>query len=348
MSAITLDQLLALNDEIAALVRAGVPLEKNLGLLGEEMPGNLGYLATMISDRAMRGESLEHIIATESSQFPPVYRAVIEAGQRAGRLPAALESLTGTIRRLNETRRTVLVSALYPLMVLILICLFFAFFTMKIAPALQKSFADFNLPNQIFFQWLTFVGKYAPYWGLIVPAVLLLLAAWFWWQSSRTSWIDGHGIGWLIEKLPWIGAMIANSRNAAFTEMFSTLITHQVPMHEALVLAADSVGSSQLRVAVQQVAENMQAGRSLAENDGLAAFPPLLRWMIPAATSGKLRLTPLDRAAAMYRHRAEHLADTIRVYVPILMVAVVAGGMTLCYTLCLFAPYAAMLRTLAR
>jgi len=348
MSAITLDQLLALNEEISALVRAGVPLEKNLGLLGGEMPGELGEVATMIAVRAARGESLERIIAEQSGQFPPVYRAVIEAGQRAGRLPAALESLAGTVRRLSETRRAVLVSALYPLFVLMLIWSFFALFTAWIAPTLYDSFKGLEVPGQAFFRGLTVIGKSAKFWGPAGPIAMLLLAAWFWRRSNQATWIDGRGIGWFLEKLPWIGTMIACSRNAAFTEMFATLLAHQVPMHEALVLAADSAGGADLRAAVRQAAENMRAGRSLAENDGLAAFPPLLRWMIPAATGQNLLLPALNRAAAMYRHRAEYLAETIRIYLPMLMIVVVAGGMTPCYTLCLFAPYASMLRNLAR
>jgi type II secretory pathway component PulF len=142
--------------------------------------------------------------------------------------------------------------------------------------------------------------------------------------------------------------MIANSRNAAFTEMFSTLLAHEVPLHDALVLAADSAGGSQLRIAARQAAENLRAGRPLIESDGLSALPPLLRWMIPAAAGRKLMLPALNRAAAMYHHRAEYLADIIRVYLPLVLVVVVAGGMTLCYALCLFAPYTSMLRSLAK
>ena len=37
---VTLEQLLALNDEMAALVRAGIPLERGLVDLGREVPGN--------------------------------------------------------------------------------------------------------------------------------------------------------------------------------------------------------------------------------------------------------------------------------------------------------------------
>jgi hypothetical protein len=114
-----------------------------------------------------------------------------------------------------------------------------------------------------------------------------------------------------------------------------------------MVLAADSSGSSQLRRATRTAAESLRAGRSISVGDGLSAFPPLLRWMIPAAAGEKLLLPAIDRASAMYRHRAEFLAETIRVYMPVVMVVGVAGFMTLCYTLCLFAPYTAMLRSLA-
>jgi general secretion pathway protein F len=93
---ITLDQLTALNDEIAALVRSGVPLETNLAEIGEDLPGTLGKITMLLAQRASRGESLPQLIAECSAQFPPVYRAVVEAGLRAGRLSAALESLSGT------------------------------------------------------------------------------------------------------------------------------------------------------------------------------------------------------------------------------------------------------------
>ena len=53
MSRVTLDQLLALNDEMAALVRAGIPLEQGLTALGHEAPGKLGLLATRLADEAL-------------------------------------------------------------------------------------------------------------------------------------------------------------------------------------------------------------------------------------------------------------------------------------------------------
>ncbi len=88
--AATLEQLAALSDEMAALVRAGVPLEQGLEALGGELPGRSGELATLLASRMDAGEGLPQILADEDERFPPVWRAVVEAGFGSGHLCAAL------------------------------------------------------------------------------------------------------------------------------------------------------------------------------------------------------------------------------------------------------------------
>ncbi len=115
VGAVTLEQLIALNDEIAALVRAGVPLEHGLGRLADDLPGRLGQLSARIAERLERGEPLDKVFADPDMRIPPVYRAVVEAGMRTGRLPAALESVARSTRWLSECRRMVAGAFVYPL-----------------------------------------------------------------------------------------------------------------------------------------------------------------------------------------------------------------------------------------
>ncbi len=79
-----LDDLIALNDEIAALVRAGVPLESGLAAVGAEMPGRLGKVATAWAARTARGEPLDQAIMQDAGQLPAAYRAVVQAGLAPG------------------------------------------------------------------------------------------------------------------------------------------------------------------------------------------------------------------------------------------------------------------------
>jgi general secretion pathway protein F len=90
---ITIDQLLALNAEIAALTRAGVPLERGLLIASRELRGRLGKIAGTLGRRLSRGEGLVEALEGEGRSIPPLYRAVVEAGARSGQLPVALEGM---------------------------------------------------------------------------------------------------------------------------------------------------------------------------------------------------------------------------------------------------------------
>ena len=59
-SALALEQLIALDDEIAALVRMGVPVERAIGVLGEDMPGRLGETPGATCVEAIRSAGFGH------------------------------------------------------------------------------------------------------------------------------------------------------------------------------------------------------------------------------------------------------------------------------------------------
>ncbi len=145
--ALSLDDLIALNTEIGALVRSGVPLQSGLAELGADLPGRLGQLVAELAEKTARGEPLETAILADADSLPPAYRAVVEAGVRAGRLPAALEAVAASARRLAETSRTAAMAAIYPLMVILAAWCGMVFFAVVVAPQLATSFADFDVPG---------------------------------------------------------------------------------------------------------------------------------------------------------------------------------------------------------
>jgi type II secretory pathway component PulF len=342
MVPITLDQLIALNDEIAALARAGVPLEQGLSALGGDMPGRLGAMASTLADRANRGEPLLQVLADPSLRLPPVYRSVVEAGLRTGRLPAALESLAAALRRLAEARRAVLAAALYPLMVLLLACCAFAFFCHLIAPRIWAGLEMIQVPGRFAFFPLVWLGQSAVYWGLLFPVAILVLAL-AWWHRSRRALILMPG--WshaLFDWLPWIGPTLEISRTAAFTEVLALLLESRVPLHEGIVLAAESCGDRRLLKAARRMSAALLRGETAAAAS--SGFPPFLRWLMGAGERQEAMLPALRHASESYRRRAQYQADLTRVLLPSLLTIVIGGGATLLYALAYFVPYTSMLR----
>src|SRR5262245_37802471 len=143
--AIALNDLIALSDEMAALAKSGVPLERGLLNLGQDIPGQLGRTTRRLAERLERGDSLSQALAAEEGSFPRVYRTVVQAGLKSGHLPIALEGLAVAARRLAELRRAVGLAIIYPLVVFLLAYGLFLFFIVNLAPEIQRAYDSFQI-----------------------------------------------------------------------------------------------------------------------------------------------------------------------------------------------------------
>jgi type II secretory pathway component PulF len=341
----TLDDLLALNEEIAALVRSGVPLEAGLAAIGSDMPGRLGQTATAWAERAARGESLDQAILQDAGSLPPAYRAVIQAGLRAGRLPAALEAVATSARRLIETRRAVMVAVLYPLLVLLVAwgCAFF--FTRTVAPTLAVTFRSFHVPGYGFVAALVSIGRWGWYWVPVFPILVALFLAMWWTASARAGTLHSRAV-WPLGWLPWVGPMLRWSQTAAFLDILALLIENHTPLEEAVLLAGDASGDPQTVRIAQQLATTLRQGKTRPAQ-GEPAFPPLITWLMLAAGRDGALLPALSHAASAYHRRARHQSELLRVFLPVALTVVVCGSVTAVFALSLFIPYATMLRTMS-
>jgi type II secretory pathway component PulF len=335
----TLNDLIALNDEIAALVRAGVPLEAGLAELGGDLPGRLGQFTTILAERTARGESLAQAIAGDAGKLPSAYRAVVEAGVRAGRLPAALEAVAVSARRMSETCRLTAIAALYPLLVILVAWFGLLFLACVLAPRLAAMFLAFDVPGRWFFDVLTRAGNSAWYWGPIVPAIVLLLVVAWGIVQTEGRWAER-----LVSWVPWTGRMLRYSRMATFLEVLTLLIENQTPLPEAVILAAEASGDPPTLRLARQVADTLQNGQTHLAGD--ATLPPLINWLLLAAGRDDALLPALRHAAAAYHRQARHQSDLLRLLLPIFLTIAVGGTVTALYVLAVFAPYVAMLRSM--
>ena len=346
---ISLDQLIALNDEIAALVRAGIPLELGLKHIGGDMPGRPGTLAATLSAELEGGQTLVEVLKSHSESFPPIYRAVVTAGVRAGNLSAALESVAGCARRLTEVRQLVVASSVYPLIVFLLAWGLFLFFLKKITPVFLSAFQDFDAPGTSLLEQLAPLGDSMHYWGPAVPAVVLLLAAVWFRSTSRANLIGSRPMDCLMACVPFLGAMLRSFRVAAFTDILTLLASHDVPLDEAVVLAAESVGDRRMMDASRDVANAIGRGEQFSlRSTGNSPFPPFLDWLIQSGQQRGALLPALRHASDSYYRRAFRQASMARTLLPSSMVAIVGGGVTLVYAMMLFGPWVSLLYSLGK
>lgn len=343
IGAVSLDQLIALNDEMAALARAGVPLDRGLLAVGRELRGRSGELATRLGGRLERGEGLDAAMEAEGRGLPRFYRAVVAAGLRSGRLTKALEGLAVYAREFAETRRAIGLALLYPALVLILASSLFAVFILFVTPKITEAFATFRLGRMRSMDLFDWLAAHPWIWIPAVPAGVLGLVAWWIW-SGRAARITPGRLGGLFRWVPGLGTVLASSQAADFADLLALLVENGVPLDEGMTLAAEATGSAPLRRSVALLAEGLRRGESPASllKGRPAALPGMLAWVLAGAGGGGPLAPALRHAAETYRVRARRRAEAIQAVLPTLLICVVGALAAALYTLAVFGPITAL------
>jgi general secretion pathway protein F len=327
------EQLIALNDEIAALIRSGIPLELGLREFGGDSRGGLSRISSQLSECMSRGESLPEALAAEENRFPRAYRAIVEAGLRAGRLPAALEAVSSFTWEMLDFRRELGLAALYPLTIFALAYGMFLLFLAEIVSRYQSAFETFRIPLTGLLQFFVTIRDSMAMWAWILPVVILIAICWL------MAALRGSGG---FSAFPFVG--VKHYRFAMFAELLAVQIEHSITLPEGIVLSAEATGSPAMKESARLLADHVSQGGNMTSQPALAgAFPPFLRWlMIDGERQGKLSHA-LRLAAEMYRRRATNSLIWFKTLFPVLTGLFIGGGIVLLYALGLFMPFIEML-----
>jgi type II secretory pathway component PulF len=342
---VTLADLIALSEEMAALVRSGVPLERGLLNRGQDIPGQLGRTTRRLAQCLERGEDLPQALAGEEGAFPRVYHVVVQAGLKSGRLPVALEGLATAARRLSDLRRALGLAVVYPLAVLLLAYGLFVFFATKLAPQFQQAYEGFNFDRHPLLDGLAWLGESAAWWGPVLPVLLLLFGLIWWRQSGQAMLVNPTRVAGLLGWVPWVGKLLVYSRGAMFAEVLALLLEHGLPLDEALLLAGEASGDPDTTASTTRLAEAIRNGQPLEQH--VTTLPPMLAWLLATQQQQAALVTAARHAADGYSWQAAHQAEKVRLLFPVLATLFVAGLVSLLYALMLYVPWSHLLRGLA-
>jgi general secretion pathway protein F len=321
-SAITLEDFVALNDEIAALARAGVPLGKGLLELGSDVPGRVGRIATEVGRRLERGETLEQVVARSPELFPPAYRAVIEAGVKVGRLPAALEGLSHTARRAAQMQRSIGLAMLYPLFLLGLAYVLFVFWVITLAPAMGGAMLSLDPASAPFWNAVAAACEQSWWWAPLLPLLFVSWLVWQWWRSRQVArGVELHPLlSWGVVWRVW--RMRQCTRLAAMADLLALLVEYGVGLPQAVALAGEASGDRGLRTTSRDMSERLARGEQAFSGAG---FPPFLGWVLgPGNRSGDLPAV-LRRTRDTYRDEAQRHSQWLTTFAPVVMTAIIGG-----------------------
>lgn len=327
---IRLDDLIAINREIAAIVKAGVPLELGLRTFAGGLPSRLGRLADRIANRLSQGETTTRAFQLEGLSVSPVYSAVIDAGLESGRLPEVLEAVARSAEVLQETRRHLQLALVYPLVVCLLGYALFGFFITQIVPFYLATADDFGTGDDFVFRMLKEMRDTSSIWGWAIPlvAVTVVILSRFWLR--RRGLFRSFTMGQVLAR-------------AQFADLLQIQIAQGLPIGPSFRRAADATGDRHLSRLADSVCRDLDQGIPLSQAISQAStLPAMMRWMIATGASQGTLVKSLDLLRDSYCRRALRQAQILRIWLPALFTLVIAGGFALLYGILFFLPLRAL------
>lgn len=343
LRAATLDDLADLNREIAALVRARLPLEEGLAEVARDFDGGSGTWAGRLAAAMSQGLTLGEAIDAQGASFPPAYGAVVRAGLRSGNLAAALDGFADSAARVADLRLIAAQAAVYPLLVAIVAWFVF----ISAIGVLLPSYHAIDVPLSYWADAIELSPRVL--WGLVavVPIVLVLFAA-MWWR--RSAYYGGTSPSpSLFRWIPGASRSLLLMGQANFAELLHLLLVSHVDLPTALHLAAGASGAEPMQPAADSLAASISAGQAIEENSSaLRGLPPLVRLALLSKLAPPRLVSALAAAASGYRERAASWIRYVAIVFPVALTLLLGVFIVGICVVLVFQPYTALLHELTR
>ncbi|NJC33281.1 general secretion pathway protein F [Sphingomonas jejuensis] len=282
--------------QLATLAQVS-PLEESLRTISRQTEqAHVRRVVGAVHAGVVEGRRLSDAMAREAKSFPPLYRAMVNAGESSGTLPAILERLAELQERQAQIRGKVLTAIAYPTVLAAVAMLVVISLMVFVVPRVVEQFEDF--------------GQTLPLLTRIVIGISDLLVDWWWaillvvggivlltWQALKTPATRLRFDAALL-RLPLIGRLTRDLHAARMSRTLSTMVASRLPLIDGLALTVGTINNRALRLASEEIVEAIRGGGSLsAALRRAAVFPPLLVYLAASGeSSGRLDIM-LERAA---------------------------------------------------
>ena len=284
----------------------------------------------------MEGRRLSDAMALQGQAFPPLYRAMVSAGEASGALQPILERLADGLERDQEVQGKVITALVYPAVLAVValgvICALMVF----VVPKVVDQFDSMHQTLPLLTRLVIGVSHLMRDWGWLM--ILLIVAGGAGGGLALRNPAVRLKADTLILKLPLIGRLTRDLHGAKMARTLSTMIAAGLPVLEGLTITARTVSNRRLRMATETMAEAVREGGGLSAAMRRAdVFPPILVYMTASGESSG-RLEPmLDRAADyLDREFATFTAVMLSLLEPAIIV--VMGGVVALIVLSILLP----------
>jgi type IV pilus assembly protein PilC len=332
-------EFLVFNQELATLLKAGMPLVQSLDLLKRRVTSPI-FKAVLedVHEKVRSGTSLSDAFMAHGDLFPRVYTASLLAGERSGNLEAVLRRYVEYTKIITSIKRKTISALIYPAILVTLAIGLVNIIVLKVVPAFADYYAGFGAELPIATRVIVTASDILrTYFFFILAAVVGTIAAVVTWVRQPGQKARAHR---LMLSLPMLGDVARKFATSQMARTLATLLGGGLPLVNALDIASKSIGNQYMAAQLEIVVARVREGESFAAAlDARKAFPDVAVKMAEVGESTGALQDMLNTVADFYD---EEIGTTMERFVtlvePILLVfmGIVIAGLLLALYMPLF------------
>ncbi len=336
--AISRSEFLLFNQQLAAITRAGIPLERGLHELSKEITSrSMRKLIDGIADDLEAGVSIEKAFEKRQKHFPPLYSKILKAGVETGRLSEMLTSLNRHISMSNQTRRIVFEATAYPAVILALAAVIISIVFMFIIPQFKNVLTEMvsGRLNPVTMLFFTLSEHVLSFW-ISVGIVVGVIIAGYIMLSTFTAGRRFKETVFL--RLPVFGRLYHSSILSKMSEAMAMLVAAGSAMPNCFRLSANASGSEKLILESEIIARQIEEGVNLLEAGQFCkVIPRLFLYSVQLGSQRNELQDNLYSLGQMYTEQARCGQSRLQVVLlPVMLIVV--GGFIAMAVLAIFLP----------
>lgn len=332
--AVSTEKFLLFNQELLALVRAGLPIVQSFDIMLERQKDKrFREILTEIREKLTSGVALSDAFAAYGNLFPPIYSTSLRAGERSGDLEGVLRRFLKYQKMIVALRKKVVGALVYPSILVFLSGTMIFVMVTYVIPKFAEFFTGFGAELPWFTQFaINFANGLRNNLLLVIASVILTAILLNYWVKTKGRLI------WDKFKLhiPLVGGVLHRFAIMQFTQSLGTLLAGGTPMVPAIEIASQSITNQLVSTKIQGIVQNVREGEPLWRSlDNTQVLSDLAVEMIKVGESTGALTEMLANVSEFYDEEIEsRLARMVAAIEPIILV-----GMGLVIAVLLYAFY---------
>jgi type IV pilus assembly protein PilC len=332
-------EFLVFNQELATLLKAGMPLVQSLELLKQRVDSPVfKRVLEDVHERVRSGSAMSDAFAAHGSLLPSIYTASLLAGERSGSLDAVLRRFVEYSKTIAAVKRKTVSALVYPVILISLAFILVSIIVLKVVPAFSDFYQSFGAELPLVTRIIVRISDVVRAQFILIVLTLIAVVVGF------VLWIRRPGqqarFDSMLLRIPIVGEMASKFATSQMARTMATLLSGGLPLVNALDISTKSIGNQRIAHELEIVAVHVREGESFARAlEARGVFPEVAVKLAEVGESTGALQDMLNTVADFYDEEiATNMDRFVTLVEPILLVVmgIVIAGLLLALYMPLF------------